>query len=168
MAVIQEPTTAVAETLAQPDIRTLEEIDREIASVGRRRAAHVNTTLSALKIAMQAEQEIHRAALVAAVRADAPTPSRESLDRAERALREAEEHLAAFDGVHAVLATERQGAINRQLQATRAANTAERACLRAALPALEAALRDAQLAVNENRARHQQLIEECSAHHWAP
>jgi hypothetical protein len=161
-------STQTPDTPPQPALRTREEIEREISNIQRRRAEFANGTLSALRIAVQAEGETHRAALIEAVRAEQPPPSREPLERAERALREAEEHLAAFDGVHAVLATERQAAIARQLAATRAANAAERACLRAALPALEAALRVAQRAVYENAARHQQLIDECSSHGWAP
>jgi hypothetical protein len=168
MAVIQEPTTAVAETLAQPDIRTVEAIDEEIRTIQRRKAEYVNVTVSALRIAVQAEDEMYKAALVAAVRADRPAPPREFLNKAETALRHAEEHVEAFAGVYTVLATERQGAIARQLAATRAANTAERASLRVAQPALEAALRNAQRAVNENRARHQKLLDTCMAHHWAP
>jgi hypothetical protein len=168
MAVIQESMIVASDTLPQPDIRTLEEIEREIAAIQRRKAEFANTTLSALRIVVQAEGETHRAALVQAVRADGPTPSRESLDRAERELREAEEYIAAFDDIYTALATERQGAINRQLQADREANAAERMRLRAALPALEAALHAAQLAINEHAARHQQLINECFTHGWAP
>jgi len=143
-------------------------VEEEIAAVRARRAEFERAVLSASEAAEKAEGEAHHARLVTAVRKNRPAPSRESLDTAEAAVRRAKEQLLAFDAALADLGAELQAAINRELQATREANAAERACLRAALPALEAALRAAQLAVNENRARHQQLIEQCSEHHWAP
>ena len=159
MTVISAPSA-----LPQSDIRTLEEIADEAAAVPGRRAAFERGTVVPLRAAVAAEKQTYEAALVAAVRRDRQRPSRESLDKAELALRRAEEELAAFDQVMTDLAQERQQALGWQKQARRAANIEEIARRKAEQGGLKAAADAAHLAWVENENRIQNLqIENNSA-----
>jgi hypothetical protein len=155
MALIQEKTTAVA---APPEPQSRGAIEAEITAVSARRAEFLRDVLLAVEAAEKAEGDALRAALVSAVRANRPAPSRESLNKAEAAVRQSKEQLVAFDVALADLGAERLTAINRERQAEREANTAEMERLAAALPGLQAAAHAAQLAVSENASRHQSLL----------
>jgi len=124
-------TVQTPDTLPQPDIRTLEEIERGVTAINDRRAAYKRDTLSALRIAVQAEGETYKAALIEAARYDRPAPSRASLDTAEAELRKGEEYLAAFDGAIQAIEPERRRAQDRQETARRDALLEELATCRA-------------------------------------
>jgi chromosome segregation ATPase len=143
-------------------------VEEEIAAVRARRAEFERAVLSASEAAEKAEGEAHHARLVTAVRKNRPAPSRESLDTAEAAVRRAKEQLLAFDAALADLGAECQAAISRELHAKRAADAAEIIRLRGVRPALEETLRIAQAALNEHDARYRRLMDDHSAHNWAP
>ena len=155
----------IRETTATPAVpRPLEEIEREVATIPARRAGFERGTVEPLRAAVAAEKQGYEAGLVAAVRRDHKRPTREFLDKAELALRRAEEELAAFDQVMTDLAQERQQALGRQKQARRAANIEEIARRKAEQGGLKAAADAAHLAWVENENTIQNLqIENNSA-----
>lgn len=142
--------TAQASVLQQPDIRTLEEIEREISAIKDRRAILERETLPALRAAVKADGDTYKAALIQATRYDRPRPSRASLDTAEAELRNGEEHLAAFDGAVQAIEPERRRAEDRQLRTQRDAYLQERETMR----------RDSADA-QQHAARWQQVVETC-------
>jgi hypothetical protein len=149
----------IRETTATPAVpRPLEEIEREVATIPARRAGFERGTVEPLRAAVAAEKQTYDTGLVAAVRTDRTRPSRESLDKAEAALRRAAEELTAFDQIVKDLAQERQRAIDRQKCAERDANAQELARRRAESAGLKAVSDAAFQAVEANEMEIMRLL----------
>lgn len=136
------------ETLPPRDIRTL--------VLGRRqRVEGLESKLPELRAAQDAAEVMYHAARQEAALADAPLPSREAIDEAERAVRETEERIAGLKDSITALEPERRAAEDAIVRAQRDAYVTE---LAAQTIERHGQARRAQLAMDAGDAAERRIV----------